>query len=267
MKEIKAIIQPFMLDSVCAVLQNIEGLPGMTVSQVIGWGKSRAVNARGRQDLRLRRTGGCKDPHRRERKGGYDCRRWAALASLAVTLGGCATALPSPKPVLGRLAVASFVIEPTPLGDADASDREWFQELLAGHATATARRVSIEWELADRVEQSREPPRIHVLSGSVSVPIALPAAYLGSHATFQKGALAVARIELRDAQGALVDTQEVTVRWRDVRWLRGGPRIRRPRRPDAALIDAVELASERAVKRLAKANTHNVEKEWQDPST
>jgi nitrogen regulatory protein P-II 1 len=46
MKEIKAIIQPFMLEQVCAALREIEGLPGITVSQVMGWGKSRAAGAR-----------------------------------------------------------------------------------------------------------------------------------------------------------------------------------------------------------------------------
>jgi len=46
MKEIKAIIQPFMLERVCAALREIEGLPGVTVSQVMGWGKARAVGAR-----------------------------------------------------------------------------------------------------------------------------------------------------------------------------------------------------------------------------
>ena len=40
MKEIKAIIQPFRLERVCAALQAIEGLPGPTVSQVAGWGKT-----------------------------------------------------------------------------------------------------------------------------------------------------------------------------------------------------------------------------------
>ena len=45
MKEIKAIIQPFMVQRVCAALREIESLPGITVSQVIGWGKSRAVDA------------------------------------------------------------------------------------------------------------------------------------------------------------------------------------------------------------------------------
>ena len=45
MKEIKAIIQPFMLGRVCEALRRIDGLPGMTVSQVTGWGKSKAADA------------------------------------------------------------------------------------------------------------------------------------------------------------------------------------------------------------------------------
>lgn len=46
MKEIKAIIQPYMLDNVCDALVQIEGLPGLTVSQVLGFGKTRAVDAK-----------------------------------------------------------------------------------------------------------------------------------------------------------------------------------------------------------------------------
>lgn len=45
MKEIKAIIQPFMLDQVLAALREHERLPGVTVSEVLGWGKSRAADA------------------------------------------------------------------------------------------------------------------------------------------------------------------------------------------------------------------------------
>lgn len=45
MKEIKAIIQPYMLDDVCDALGQVEGLPGLTVSQVLGFGKTRAVDA------------------------------------------------------------------------------------------------------------------------------------------------------------------------------------------------------------------------------
>jgi nitrogen regulatory protein P-II 1 len=45
MKEIKAIIQPFMLSKVINALKEIGGLPGVTVSEVKGFGKSRAANA------------------------------------------------------------------------------------------------------------------------------------------------------------------------------------------------------------------------------
>lgn len=225
MKEMKAIIQPLMLVGVCAVLRD----PGMTVSQVMGWGKAKAVT----------------------RELSYDCRWWrTALACLAVTLSACATALPPPQSVLGRLTVTSITVVPTNLGDAAAGGREWFQKLLVGHATATARRMSVEARLAERVEPGPESHQTHVLSGSVSMPIALAPEYRGSHATFQKGPLAAVRLELRDPTGALVGAVEATVRWKDVRWTVGGPKTRRARRPDAALIDAVELATERAVKRL-----------------
>lgn len=45
MKEIKAIIQPFMLSKVINALKELEGLPGVTVSEVKGFGKSRAREA------------------------------------------------------------------------------------------------------------------------------------------------------------------------------------------------------------------------------
>jgi len=45
MKEIKAIIQPFMLEKVLDALAEQEPLPGITISQVQGWGKTRAANA------------------------------------------------------------------------------------------------------------------------------------------------------------------------------------------------------------------------------
>ena len=45
MKEIKAIIQPFMLQRVCEALDAIPDLPGLTVSKVSGWGRTRAKGA------------------------------------------------------------------------------------------------------------------------------------------------------------------------------------------------------------------------------
>lgn len=45
MKEIKVIIQPFLLSRVVDALKEIEDLPGVTVSEVRGFGKGRARNA------------------------------------------------------------------------------------------------------------------------------------------------------------------------------------------------------------------------------
>jgi len=44
-KEIKAIIRPFMLDAVQTALHEIKGLPGCTVSQVQGYGRSDGKDA------------------------------------------------------------------------------------------------------------------------------------------------------------------------------------------------------------------------------
>jgi nitrogen regulatory protein P-II 1 len=46
MKEIKAIIRPFKLLEVMEELHAIKGLPGVTVSEIKGFGKSRAKNAK-----------------------------------------------------------------------------------------------------------------------------------------------------------------------------------------------------------------------------
>ncbi len=45
MKEIKAIIQPFMLANVINALKEMEDLPGVAVSEIKGFGKSKADNA------------------------------------------------------------------------------------------------------------------------------------------------------------------------------------------------------------------------------
>lgn len=45
MKEIKAIIQPFMASKVIDALKERDNLPGITVSEIKGFGKARAENA------------------------------------------------------------------------------------------------------------------------------------------------------------------------------------------------------------------------------
>jgi len=45
MKEIKAIIQPFAVDRVLMALGHLSDLPGLTLSEVAGWGTERSRNA------------------------------------------------------------------------------------------------------------------------------------------------------------------------------------------------------------------------------
>jgi len=46
MKEVKAIIRPFKLLDVSEALKEIEGLPGVTISEIRGFGKGRAAGAK-----------------------------------------------------------------------------------------------------------------------------------------------------------------------------------------------------------------------------
>ncbi len=45
MKEIKAIVRPFKLDDIISSLHKIEGLPGLTISEVKGFGRTKAKDA------------------------------------------------------------------------------------------------------------------------------------------------------------------------------------------------------------------------------
>jgi nitrogen regulatory protein P-II 1 len=53
MKEIKAIIRPFRLLEVTEALHRIKGLPGVTVSEIKGFGKSRAKKAKDRVEYEM----------------------------------------------------------------------------------------------------------------------------------------------------------------------------------------------------------------------
>jgi nitrogen regulatory protein P-II 1 len=46
MKEIKAIIRPFKLDDIVTALHKKESLPGLTISEIKGFGKSKAKSAK-----------------------------------------------------------------------------------------------------------------------------------------------------------------------------------------------------------------------------
>ena len=182
-------------------------------------------------------------------------RHFAALTVGAIglaLLAGCVSAPPGSRRALEAslpvVEVVSPIIEPVRLDSADPVGREWFLESLRVQAAATTRRLVIEHQLAGQLAEGSGVPR---LTGVVEVPIALPAGVAGSRAAFRPGSLARARFEVTDGGGRTLATATAMVEWDDVRWTRGGPKTRRARPTDAALVDAVDRAIERAVRQLA----------------
>jgi hypothetical protein len=178
-------------------------------------------------------------------------RRGFAVSALLLSIGAgsCATA-PAPRgaPLFDRVEVRALVVESVPLPGTEP-ERQWFAALATEQATASARRLALERGLAEviELEAERSTP---ILSGRVSLPTALPPEYRGSRAAFVDGQLASALLQLHDDRGRLLASAEAAVDWDDVRWTTGGPKLRRARRTDAALLDAAELAIERALRRL-----------------
>jgi len=168
---------------------------------------------------------------------------------LTVAIAGVAMAGPPPRyPIYEVLAVSQATVNVVLVDGAELTDeQEWLRQILVEQATATGRRAAIDRRLARVIDAASDGYRLKI---EVDIPIMLPPEVVGSKAAFQKGALAVARLHLIDEHDTLHAFAEATVRWSQVRWTTGGPKMRRPRPREAALIDAVEVSVNRAVRRL-----------------
>lgn len=176
-----------------------------------------------------------------------------SLLLVAVGATSCATApAPGGRPLFDLVEVRELVVESAPVAGAEPR-REWFEALAAHQATSAARSLAVERGLAEVIELEAAPAAAPILSGRLSMPTALPPEYRGSRAAFTEGELASAQLQLHDGTGKLLASAEGAVEWDDVRWTTGGPKLRRARRPDAALLDAAQLATERALRRLLMA--------------
>jgi len=178
-------------------------------------------------------------------------RSWSG-AVLTVALAGCsAVRPPAGEPLLATLEVDAVLVEAVPLEGANPAGRDWFRALLADQASAAARRTAFEHRLAAAIGRAPgDAGGSHRLAGRVELPVALASDLRGSRAAFRKGDLATARVELLDARGRVVAAAESSVGWAEVRWTTGGPKMRRARDSDLALLDAAGLAIERAAKQL-----------------
>ena len=182
---------------------------------------------------------------------------WAVGASVCTLLLPAWKAVGSaPKqPVFAAVRVAPFVIEPQPLSGApERTDQSAFVKRLTEEATRQAEQSLLRHRIAGATRQSTPPgdaaPSGRSISGTLHLPLSLPPDVYGLRASSQKGSLATALIRVMDAGGQTIRTETASIRWRDVRWLRGA-RVRRNRPTDDVLADAARNVTDRAVKQLA----------------
>lgn len=138
-------------------------------------------------------------------------------------------------------SIGRFEIEPEPLGP-DRQDSGAFARRLVDTATTQARASLVRHRI-------RLAPGVSV-SGTVRVPLALPSDLFGLEADSRKGSLATANVQVVDRNGQVLQQENATVLWREVRWLTGSPRNPRNRPVEHSLDEAVQKAVDRAVGRL-----------------
>ena len=181
-------------------------------------------------------------------------RRQAALAASVASLvlaSGCATARPhAAGPLVDSVAVGTIEWKPLPI-EGIAAERTGLGDLLSRQATAAAERGAVAHALAGRVA-SRPGGGVHVLTGQISLPAALPEGIRGSRADFQPGLFGSATLRLVDDKGGEVAVASIDLTWKDGRWTTGGPKSRRARPTDLVLIEAAGEAVDRAVGELAR---------------
>lgn len=187
----------------------------------------------------------------------FGARRLSGVAVLTCLVGGCATAPPASRiaqPLVERLQVQAIRIEPVAIEGASGAERAWLRDLVGTVATTTARRTAVDQALATNLVDTSDPRTgdpAYLLAGELHLPLALPEGARGSWAAFREGEVARVRLDLVGPDGQVVAESEVGLDWDDVRWTTGGPKMRRARRPEAALVDAAEKAVALAVRDIA----------------
>ena len=181
-------------------------------------------------------------------------RTLGSVVIFSLLLAGCATAPPASRitsPLVERLQVQAIRIEPFAIAGATDAEQAWLADLVGTVAMAAARRTAVEQALAGELVDAAAAEGAYRLAGELRLPLSLPDEARGSRAAFRDGELARAHLHLVGADGQVVAESEVGLDWHDVRWTTGGPKTRRARRPEAALLDAAEKAVALAVREMA----------------
>lgn len=182
-----------------------------------------------------------------------------AIAALAVTWLG-SRPVSGQQPAFGNVAVEPVMVEAVPFQDTPPRlDQAEVLQRLSQEATARAERTLLRQGLASKVERTaaQAPSGTLILTGTVRLPVSVPAGQRGARAMFRKGPFGTATVSLRRSDGTLVAEGQSKLDWDDVRWLRG-VRVRRVRDFDEVLQDAVRKATDHAIKGLRSKRSPGV---------
>lgn len=190
----------------------------------------------------------------------YTSAAWQGIATLVAILlsaclgsadAGASLRMPKAESRFSTLAVAVLTIEPRPVDRSSGPALgDGFARFLAEGATTQAERSLVQSRIAASVvKETPGAQRLPRLVGAVRMPVSLPPGLHGLEAARHKGDLAVATVELLDAEGRVLATGTAAVEWNDVRWLRGA-RYRRSRPVNQVLGEAARKSVDLAIERL-----------------
>jgi hypothetical protein len=172
-------------------------------------------------------------------------------SSLGAVSGGRET-----REYLGTVRVVPFQIRERPIpGVTETSGAEALRNHLADEATARAIRTLRDHKKANVTEGPSEgetsPDAPLTLSGTVSLPLFVPPRLRGFDAGLRRAPFATAAVTLTRPDGTTVGSEEATLRWKDVRWLRGARR-KRNRPIEDILQDFTRKSVDHSVRRLER---------------
>lgn len=188
---------------------------------------------------------------------GPRCEHGAGVIRVPQPLPGRVSGAPSSAPsLLGNVRVAPFEIVPRPLeGATENLNGEALRKHLSEEATQQAIRTLLRHNMAEvRGDASKSGSATGdglSMTGSVRLPLSLPPGVIGLRASSRKGPFATAVVTLKRSDGSVLASEERTLRWKDVRWTRGG-RVRRNRKVDDVLANSVRKSVDHAVRRLRR---------------
>lgn len=164
-----------------------------------------------------------------------------------------------PSATWQKVAVVRWTIVPRVIENAPTRlDQDAIFKRLSDEAGARTERLLLKRRMAASVEHIETAQAVTApvfLTGTISLPISLPAGVIGLRARSQEGVFVVATVTLSDAAGKVLAREESSLNWNDAYWTNGSRRRKRNYKLDDVLAKFTRKAVDRAIEQLAKHNS------------